>query len=549
MPTVADFGIHGRVDPELLAGIVAYTRAMIEAGNAAEGAGTKSQKSSSAVASMAASAATFAVGANAVIQFGQTVVAAAGQVADLAAEQERLDRMSARLGLNFDEAAGAAGRFTDEVDVMNTAGAFAARGINLTQTELNAMTHAAARNAQATGVEMPQALESLQRALLSGRERALAPFGQELAATARHGYSAGEGIAAMVEQERHMETATDDAHTSMLGFNDALGDAARGFATLATRGLGLDGVVAGLVRRIGQLSSDLRALNDPLQTTEGRAANDDRNAAMSEYAAARAAMRAQLERGGGDLSTLPGIDVANQTPAQLRNQAAALRDISGRAGGNDGRGGGILIGGVDPLAAPIELDTRAAERELRALRDQVTTERTALATAAAEADAANDEARRTVGRRADGGANAAAAAERRAEHRNGQLLLAEFRDYATQRRAAEHLLAEDLARDAEVRQGNERFSRDRMRAANDNHAGKSTAAGRFVAADMTTAVNADQFQGQALDKLGSVIASGATGALGEQGDSMADQLAQKERDRLETSVSLHESYTGRLAEL
>ena len=175
-------------------------------------------------------------------------------------------------------------------------------------------------------------------------------------------------------------------------------------ATLATRGLGLDGVVAGLVRRIGQLSSDLRALNDPLQTTEGRAANDDRNAAMSEYAAARAAMRAQLERGGGDLSTLPGIDVANQTPAQLRNQAAALRDISGRAGGNDGRGGGILIGGVDPLAAPIELDTRAAERELRALRDQVTTERTALATAAAEADAANDEARRTVGRRADGGA-------------------------------------------------------------------------------------------------------------------------------------------------
>ena len=74
MPTVADFGIHGRVDPELLAGIVAYTRAMIEAGNAAEGAGTKSQKSSSAVASMAASAATFAVGANAVIQFGQTEI-------------------------------------------------------------------------------------------------------------------------------------------------------------------------------------------------------------------------------------------------------------------------------------------------------------------------------------------------------------------------------------------------------------------------------------------------------------------------------------------
>ena len=55
----------------------------------------------------------------------------AAGVGELAAEQEQLDEQSRRLGLDFNEAAANAGRFLDEVDAMNAAGQFAARGTPL----------------------------------------------------------------------------------------------------------------------------------------------------------------------------------------------------------------------------------------------------------------------------------------------------------------------------------------------------------------------------------------------------------------------------------
>ncbi|MDB4930526.1 MAG: hypothetical protein JWM10_3010 [Myxococcaceae bacterium] len=521
--------------------------ALEKTGKSADDAGKKAQASSTSWASLGESLGRFATHSNQILQFGQTIIAATEHVADLAAEQQRLDLQSARLGLNFDEAAAGAGRFTDEVDAMNAAGQLAARGIRVTQTELNAMTHAAARMAQQTGIETTAALDQLTTSLVRGRERGLAPFGEQLAATARHGYSVGEGLAAIVAQEEHMATATDDAHTSMLGFNDALGDAARGFATMTTNGLGLDGVVAALTRKLGELAGALRAINDPLQTAGGREENDNRNAAIAEYTAARGAMRAQLERGGGDVSLLPGIDVANQSPAQLRNQAARLREISGRAGGDDGRGGGILIGGVDPLAAPVDLDTAGAERELRTLRDTVVAERAQLAAANAPTDASA----RNHAVSADSGASAARARELAEERRQGRLLLAAFRDYAAERRSAEHALAEDLERSADVRRANERFSEARQLAeAARNPVKVGVRANAFDFARQTEgADNAADFDTQAGDKMLSITRSGATGQLGDGIDDHATQINTKLRAANDDRLADERSFTGQLRAL
>lgn len=152
---------------------------------------------------------------------------AATAVSNLSAEQQHLNDMSRRLGLDFDAASAAAGRFTDETTAMGAAGQFAARGINLSQTQLNALERVAANTAQTLGITTAEATERLTQGLIRGRERGLAPFGAEIAATARHGYTMSEGLAALVHEAEHVATATDDARTSMERFRDTMDDAQR----------------------------------------------------------------------------------------------------------------------------------------------------------------------------------------------------------------------------------------------------------------------------------------------------------------------------------
>ena len=346
---MTDLGIHGRVDPELLAGITEYIRGMQGAGAAAEGAGAKAQRSNVSIAGLASAASSFSVGANAVIQFGERIAAAAEHVAGLAAEQQRLDMMSRRLGLDFDEAAGAAGRFTDEVDVMNTAGQFAARGIRLTQEELNAMTRAAARNAEQTGVETSAALGTLEEALVRGRARGLLPFGQGLADAAAHGYTLREGLAALVAQEGSTTAATDDARTAAQGLSDAFGDGSRALATMASNAIGLPEMVSNITHEVADLVTQLNEINrlGAVARRNGAAA-DTRAPAAAEFAttqrqvseaAARAGMTTEDRR---RLLALPNVNQLN--PDQLRELSGRLSVAVHRQ--NDG-----VQGSADSIAS------------------------------------------------------------------------------------------------------------------------------------------------------------------------------------------------------
>jgi len=158
-------------------------------------------------------------------------------IAALATEQAQLDANSARLKLDFDEAANAAGRFTDETEAMAAATRLAEVGLNLTQDQLNGLTQVAARFAQNTGTTTASALDSLTTGLITGSQRGLRPFGGELAAVAGHSHTAEERLAALTTQASHTARATDDAASSMARLRDSVGDAARTLATGFAEGL------------------------------------------------------------------------------------------------------------------------------------------------------------------------------------------------------------------------------------------------------------------------------------------------------------------------
>ena len=161
----------------------------------------------------------------------------ADRVAALSSEQAQLDANSARLGLNFDAAAEAAGRFTDETDAMAAASRLAEAGIRLTQEQLESLTRVAGSFAQNTGVSTREAVDKLTMGLLTGAQEGLRPFGGELRAVAGETRTAEQRLAALTAQAGHTAQATDDARSSMERLRDSIGDASRAMAAGFTDGL------------------------------------------------------------------------------------------------------------------------------------------------------------------------------------------------------------------------------------------------------------------------------------------------------------------------
>lgn len=165
------------------------------------------------------------------------VNAFAESVTALASEQAQLNANSARLGLNFDEAAEAAGRFTDETEAMTAATRLAESGIRLSQNELNSLTRVAAAFAQNTGVTTREAVDTLTQGLITGSERGLRPFGGELRAAAGETHTITDRLAALAVQAGHTTQATDDAASSFARFKDSIEDSQRTLASGFAEGI------------------------------------------------------------------------------------------------------------------------------------------------------------------------------------------------------------------------------------------------------------------------------------------------------------------------
>lgn len=450
--------------PDAIALLTRIADALDKTGKKAEEAAAKTSRWSAAVTKVKDHAQAFNEvrdGVSAVVGFITTL---ASETANLAAEQERLTMMSRRLGLDFDEAAGSAGRFTDEVDVMNTAGAFAARGIRLTQDELNAMTRAAARNAQVTGVETSASLNTLEEALVRGRARGLLPFGQGLADTAAHGYTLREGLAALVAQERSTASATDDARTAAQGLSDAFGDGARSLATMVSNALGLPDMIAAITSDVAKLVEQLNEVNRLGAASRRNAQQaDDRAPAAAEFAATQRQVSELAARAGiSDRTTLALPNINRLTPDQMRELSGRLSVLVRRQTDNapatadsianafrSGSGGGFSAGGhtendLDRMAstaarAPSPADQRRAIE--RAVADARRFAEGAIAANDAAAAGPSDRAARNRAVSTDTSGAAAAQAESR---RHAALMLQQINDQATERSAFEETMQTEM---------------------------------------------------------------------------------------------------------
>lgn len=156
------------------------------------------------------------------------------RLVELSAEEEHLTRNSARLGLDFDAAAGGAGRFVDEVQVMTAANRFAEAGLRLTQEEMGQVTRRAAILSQNLGIDTTQAFNVLYQAIENGNLRSLRPLGEHMTELAGRTHTAAERLHALVTETEGMASATDDAASSMERWKDNIEDAQRAFAAAFT---------------------------------------------------------------------------------------------------------------------------------------------------------------------------------------------------------------------------------------------------------------------------------------------------------------------------
>lgn len=192
-------------------------------------------------------------------------------------EADALANRSRELGVDFDEAAESAGRFLDETAAMGAANQLAARGIRLSQEELNALTRVAGATSQALRITTEEGVSRLTDALISGRGRALAPFGAELSAVAGNTHTMEQRLHALVQQAGNVEPAVDTATDSINRFKDSVEDTQRSFSAGFVEGLRRMNEVAAATRAagddMGDLNADVRALGGFVAETLAKAAN------------------------------------------------------------------------------------------------------------------------------------------------------------------------------------------------------------------------------------------------------------------------------------
>jgi len=206
-------------------------QAIDRAGASAERSATGTSRLSATFDALGRAANTFNEIHASVTALAGGISAAVDRVTALASEEQALQEMSARLGLDFDQAASSAGRFADETVAMGAAGRAAASDIRLTQTELDAVMRLAGAKALELGTTVQGAAEMLTEALVRGREGGLQRFGAGLTEVAGESHTVQERLAAVVAEARHTAAATDTAADAVERYKDSLEDAQRTAAT------------------------------------------------------------------------------------------------------------------------------------------------------------------------------------------------------------------------------------------------------------------------------------------------------------------------------
>lgn len=289
------------------------------------GLGTASQETG-AKASAVKSAFDFNQVSQAVRTVATEIDAFANAVGALASEQAQLTANSARLGLDFDAAAAAAGRFTDETEAMAAATRLAEAGIRLSQNELNSLTRVAAAFAQNTGVTTREAIDTLTNGLITGSERGLRPFGGELVRVAGESHTVTDRLVALAAQADHTTRATNDAATSFAAFKDSIEDSQRALASGFAEGIT---EMQNAARAAREASGETDSWTDHLREL-GQAAGTVAAFVAASFNLAFEAVRYTAREIGSEVTLLASM-IAHPTQAgSLRAGMAATRATNRR---------------------------------------------------------------------------------------------------------------------------------------------------------------------------------------------------------------------------
>lgn len=382
------------------------------------------------------------------------VDSAVNRVSALASEEQALQEMSARLGLDFDRAGSAAGRFADETVAMGVAGRAAASDIRLTQTELDAVMRLSGAKARELGTTVQGAAEMLTDALVRGREGGLQRFGQGLSELAGEGHSVQERLAGVVAEAGRTAAATDSAADAVERYKDSLEDAQRTAATAFVTELARIQAFSSATRGATSDADDLKVKMQAVGSTAAYILTQVGNVAQVVAGVIGVAMA----------PLLTGLDVAAAGIAALSSDGPAAAARAMAAAAQEGRASQAL---------------RFAGDGLRGFRDAYNASNTERTTAAPEAAAATagggtgrgsdmtfgaDEATQILGRnRRRGGSRGETMFQQTDETRrtSALALAAKEREEETRYLAEQHRMAEStaavIARDLAA-----------VRAANDN---------------------------------------------------------------------------------
>lgn len=149
----------------------------------------------------------------------QALHAAANTVVELATEQERLDRVQTRLGLNFQAASRAASLYVSETQLATAAARMHAAGLHTTQEQLQALAVVASDYSRNTGDELEQTFDALTQGLIAGEQEGLRRFGPGLARLAGESHDAGERLAELVHTASRIPPVADSATTAWARMN------------------------------------------------------------------------------------------------------------------------------------------------------------------------------------------------------------------------------------------------------------------------------------------------------------------------------------------
>jgi len=208
-----------------------------EAERGLDSAKEKTSGLKAALQSIASSAFNFNNITSAVSTLASGISSATTEIAALTTEQDQLNSTSLRLGLNFDNMASAAGRFVDETQAMTLATELQAHGMQINQTQGEALMKAIGAASVRQNISMREAQDSLLEAVIRGREQGLQPYGEAVSALAGASHTAAERLNAVVVSANNVQTASDTASDRVERLRDSFDDSKRTLASSFTREL------------------------------------------------------------------------------------------------------------------------------------------------------------------------------------------------------------------------------------------------------------------------------------------------------------------------